>query len=297
MKILISGASGLIGKATADYLSQKGHQILSLRRNTTSPPYWDLEKRIIDLGDNQDIDVVINLAGENIAEGRWNQQKKDRILKSRVEGTELIAAYFSKAEYRPKVIISGSAIGIYGNRGAEELTEESARGSGFLPEVCYQWERSISSASSSGIRVVCVRFGMVLSAKGGALEKMILPFKIGLGGIIGNGDQYISWISINDVAGAISHIINNENLDGPINLVSPIPVTNFDFTKVLGKTLHRPTVFSIPAFFARLLFGEMAEELLLASTKVIPKKLLKSGYSFQEPTLDRAFDKLLSSLN
>lgn len=295
MKILISGASGLIGKAIANHLSQEGHQILSLLRNTITTPYWDLEKKIIELGDNHKIDVVIHLAGENIAAGRWNQQKKDRILKSRVEGTKLIATFFSKAKYRPRVIISGSAIGIYGNRGTEELTEESTKGSGFLSEVCAQWERSISSVSESGIRVVNVRFGMVLSSKGGALAKMLFPFKIGLGGIIGDGDQYISWISINDVVGVINHIINNENLSGPINVVSPNPVTNFNFTKVLGRILHRPTVLPLPAFLAKLIFGEMAEELLLSSTKVSPNKLLKSGYSFQEPTLDIALAKLLTN--
>ena len=294
MKILISGASGLIGKAIASSLSQEGHHVLSLHRNTTTTPYWDLENKIIELGDNQKIDVVIHLAGENIAQGRWNQQKKERILKSRVEGTKLISAYFSKAKYQPKVIISGSAIGIYGNRGNEELTEESSKGSGFLAKVCSQWEQAISSAVASGIRVVNVRFGMVLSAKGGALGKMLFPFKLGLGGRIGNGRQYISLITINDLAGVINHIINNENLSGPINVVSPNPVTNLEFTKVLGEILHRPTVMPLPAFLAKVIFGEMGEELLLSSTKVIPGKLLKSGYLFQEPTLNIALKKLLT---
>jgi hypothetical protein len=295
MKILISGASGLIGTAIANSLVLKGHQVAALHRNTTkTTPYWNIAGKEINLGIDRQIDVVIHLAGESIVAGRWSRPKKERILKSRVEGTRLIADFFAKAAYQPKVIISASAIGFYGNRGNEELNEDSAKGSGFLADVCKQWEDATEAASKSGIRVVNIRSGMVLSAKGGALAKMLLPFKIGFGGIIGNGKQYISWITIDDVVGIINHIINNEDLHGPINLVSPNPVTNHCFTKELGKILNRPTIFLLPAFLARIIFGEMAEELLLTSAKVIPGKLQDSGYFFKNPTLDGALKNLLT---
>jgi uncharacterized protein (TIGR01777 family) len=290
MKILISGASGLIGREIAKALSLKGCQILSLnRRRPQTPPYWDIKKKIIQLGANAKIDAVIHLAGENIAGGWWTSGKKNKILNSRVEGTKLIAGYFSEALYKPKVIISGSAVGYYGNRGGEELTENSAMGSGFLSEVCYQWEKASEIAAKSGIRVVNIRFGMVLSEKGGALAKMLVPFRAGLGGVVGDGKQYISWITMEDVVEAIGYIIKNENLNGPVNLVSPAPVTNDQFTKILGQFLRKPTVLPFPAFLAKLIFGEMANELLLASAKVQPKKLLESGYSFKHPTLETAF--------
>ncbi len=295
MKILVSGASGFIGKAIADSLSQKGYKVVSLHRNTTQKtPYWDIENKAIELGDDQQIDVVIHLAGENIAQGRWSKKKKERILKSRVDGTRLICDFFSKAKYQPQNIISGSAIGFYGNRGNEELNEESARGTGFLPEVCSQWEEATEAASKSGIRVANMRFGMVLSSQGGAFAKMLFPFKIGLGGIIGNGKQYMSWITMNDAVEIIDQIIKNEALCGPINIVSPNPVTNSYFTKMLGKTLHRPAILPFPAFLAKIIFGEMAKELLLASAKVIPAKLQKLGYVFQYPTLETALKKIIT---
>jgi len=294
MKILISGASGFIGKAVKNSLSLKGHKVVPLHRDTTQKtPYWNIENKVIELGDDHQIDVVIHLAGENIAQGRWSKKKKERILKSRVEGTRLICDFFSKTNYQPKIIISGSAIGFYGNRGDEELNEESARGSGFLPEVCSQWEEATKAASTSGIRVANMRFGMVLSPKGGAFAKMLFPFKIGLGGTIGNGKQYMSWITLVDVVEIIDQIIKNEALCGPINIVSPNPVTNSYFTKMLGKTLHRPAILPFPAFLAKIIFGEMAKELLLASAKVIPSKLQKNGYVFKYPTLETALKRLV----
>ena len=296
MKILISGASGLIGQRISTSLSSKGHQVLPLHRNTTQKfPYWNIEKKIIELGTDGKIDIVINLAGESIAEGRWTSEKKNRILKSRIDGTKLIAEYFSKAKYKPKLIISGSAIGYYGNRGEEKLDECSAKGLGFLSEVCSKWEAATEIASESGIRVANIRLGMVLSPKGGALPKMLFPFKAGLGGIIGDGKQYMSWITINDVVEIINHIIKAKKLYGPVNLVSPEPVTNYQFTKTLGEILRRPTIFPLPAFLANIIFGEMAKELLLASTKVQPGKLLKSGYAFKNPTLDGALKTLLTA--
>ncbi len=295
MKILISGASGLIGQEITSLLSEQGHKVLQLHRNTTTKyPYWNIEKKIINLGEEVEIDVVINLAGENIAEGRWTLEKKNRILKSRVAGTQLISTYFSKLPYKPKVLISGSAIGYYGNRNEEILDEKSAKGSGFLADVCNEWETATKIATNSGIRVANIRLGMVLSSTGGALAKMLPPFKAGLGGIIGNGKQYMSWVTVSDVAQIITHIIATEKLHGPVNIVSPKPVTNHQFTKILGKILHRPTIFLLPAFLAKIIFGEMANELLLTSSKVQPQKLLQSGYSFKDPTLNIALKKLLT---
>ncbi|MCK4502507.1 MAG: TIGR01777 family oxidoreductase [Desulfuromonadales bacterium] len=296
MKILISGASGLIGQELATSLSSKGHQVLSLHRNSTEEvPFWNIEKKIIELGTENKIDAVINLAGENIAAARWTAEKKDKILNSRIDGTRLIADYFSKAKHKPKIIISGSAVGYYGDRGTEELDESSPKGTGFLSEVCGEWEAATETATQANIRVVNIRLGMVLSSKGGALAKMVLPFRAGMGGMIGDGKQYISWITISDVGEIINHIIKTETIRGPINLVSPEAVTNYQFTKTLGRVLHRPTILPLPAFLAKIIFGEMAEELLLTSTKVKPDKLLQSGYSFKHPTLDIALKTLLTT--
>lgn len=296
MNILITGASGLIGRKVGRSLAEQSHQIIPLKRKSSSSnaPYWDIENGIIELGSQQEIDVVIHLAGESIAEGRWNQQKKERIRMSRVNGTRLISEYFSKTSYQPKVFISASAIGFYGNRGKEEVSENSAKGTGFLSDVCYQWEEASSKMSLSGVRVAIVRFGMVLSSDSGALKKLLLPFKMGLGGIIGDGQQYISWITIEDVVGIINHILKTEKLKGPINAVSPNPVTNYQFTKILGKVLNRPTIFPLPGFLAKIAFGEMAQELLLSSTKVIPQKLKEHNYTFKHPTLEKALIDILT---
>lgn len=291
MKILISGASGLIGKEISSFFQNRGDQVLSLKRKSTSQstPYWDIENGIIELCEYQEIDVVIHLAGESIAEGRWDEQKKDRIRKSRVQGTKLLSEYFAKTNYRPKIFISGSAIGFYGDRGEEELTEISPKGTGFLSDVCSQWESATSVLAHSGIRVVSIRLGMVLSSHGGALKKMLFPFKMGFGGLVGDGKQYISWVTIDDVVGIINHIVETNNLFGVINAVSPNPVTNHTFTKQLGSILNRPTIFPLPALIAKIVFGEMAQELLLSSTRVIPSKLHESGYIFKHATLKEAF--------
>ncbi len=296
MRILISGASGLIGKALSEYFQNKGYDILLLQRKDPAiKPYWNIEKQIITFNQDDQIDVVIHLAGESIFEGRWNQNKKERILKSRIEGTKLLSEYFSRIENKPKVFISCSAIGFYGHRENKILSESSKKGLGFLSDVCQEWENATSIAVQSKIRVVNIRLGMVLSEKGGALQKMILPFKMGLGGIIGNGKQYISWISIFDLLNAINHILENNTIEGPINIVTPNPVTNYEFTKTLGKVLHRPTILPLPALLAKIIFGEMAKELLLSSTRVMPEKLKSSGFQFQYPKLEKALIKCLTS--
>ena len=288
MKILISGASGLVGRQVMQALATQGHQVRALARNNTqTTPYWDIERKVIALGRDTDIDVVINLAGENIAKGRWTTAKKKRILQSRVESTRLLAHFFAQAEQKPKLMISASAVGIYGERGDEELTEESSRGAGFLADVGSAWEEATEPAAMADIRVANIRFGTVLSPEGGALAKMLPPFKLGLGGVIGNGRQYMSWISIDEIPTIIAHIIQHKELHGPINLVAPNPVSNRQFTKTLGRTLRRPTIFPIPQFMLKIIFGEMGKE-LFASAKAQPVKLLESGYSFQEPDLKAA---------
>ena len=295
MNILISGSSGLIGSALTASLNDKGHNVLGLKRSKPAgnTPSWDPDGGHIQIENAADIDAVIHLAGDGIADGRWTASKKARILNSRVAGTTLIADYFASLAKKPKVFISASAIGYYGNRGDEIVDESSAAGDGFLADVCKQWEEATQKAKDAGIRVVRARIGVVLSPSGGALKKMLLPFKMGLGGNIGKGQQYMSWVSIDDAVGIFDFILANDSIEGPVNLVSPTPVINSDFTKALGKALNRPTLFPIPAFMVRLLFGEMGDECLLSSTRVMPEKILKSGYQFQHPTLENALEHLL----
>lgn len=296
MKVLVTGSSGLVGSALVTSLAAAGHEVVCLKRtgSTDASPIWEPENGRIDLTAVKEISAVVHLAGDNIADGRWNKAKKERILNSRVQGTKLLADYYAASEEKPNVIISASAIGYYGDRGVESLSEASEPGSGFLATVCKQWEEATTSATDAGIRVAHLRLGMVLSTVGGALKKMLFPFRLGLGGVIGSGKQYISWVSIDDLTEMIQYVINNESLQGPVNCVSPTPVSNYEFTKTLGRALHRPTVIPMPAFAARLAFGEMARELLLASSRVIPQKLIDSGYEFRYPQLCGAFEHLLN---
>ena len=295
MKVLITGSSGLIVSALTESLEANGHEVIRLLRKKLDDksPAWDPENSVIDLGDVTGIDAVIHLAGENIAAGRWNAQKKERILSTRVKGTKLLAEFFAASDHKPRIIISASAVGIYGDRGEELVDETSEPGNGFLAGVCKQWEQATTPAVDAGIRVANVRFGMILSTSGGALKKMLGPFRMGLGGIIGNGKQYVSWVSIDDVVEMIQYIIMNDSMRGPINLVSPNAVSNREFTKTLGRVLHRPTIFPVPAFAARIAFGEMANELLLTSTRVQPTKLMDSDYKFRHAELGEALKHLL----
>ena len=295
MRVLITGSSGMIGAALAESLVANGHEVIRLRRQklTDDSPMWDPENGVIDLADVRDINAVVHLAGENVAKGRWTSQKKGRILHSRVMGTKLLADYFSAADYKPDIFVSASAIGVYGNRGDELVDETSEPGSGFMADVCKQWEAATASASDAGIRVAHARIGVVLSTRGGALKTMLLPFKLGLGGVLGTGKQFMSWVSLDDVVGMIQFLIAHNSLQGPVNLVAPNAVSNREFTKTLGRALHRPTIFPLPAFVARMAFGEMADELLLASTRVLPKKLIDSGYQFLHPELEEAFEQML----
>jgi uncharacterized protein (TIGR01777 family) len=296
MNILVTGASGLIGSALVSFLTSTGHAVTRLVR---SPPklgeraaHWDPMAGAIEASAFDGVDAVVHLAGENIAT-RWTADKKVKIRDSRVKGTQVLCEALARLAAPPKALVSASAIGYYGDRGEAILTEDSAPGTGFLPEVCRAWEAATEPAGQHGIRVVQLRFGVVLSAAGGALAKMLPPFRLGLGGVLGTGRQYMSWIAIDDVIGTIQHAIVTDALRGPVNAVAPQAVANREFTKALGQVLGRPTLFPMPAFAARLIFGEMADALLLASARVQPAKLLAAGYSFRYREIEGALRHVL----
>lgn len=295
MNILLTGSTGLIGTALSRHLKTQGHAIFPLYRNpaTEKKHYWYPEQGRIHLDEDTKLDAVIHLAGENIADSRWSQEKKDRILNSRVRGTRLLAEAIAKLEQQPQVLISGSAIGYYGDTGDSIVDEESERGTGFLSDIATQWEAATRAAEDAGIRTIHIRTGIVLSPDGGVLKKMLTPFKMGLGGIVGNGKQYMSWISIDDVIAILSTMLVNDEMTGPYNLVAPDPATNYSFTKSLGKVLHRPTVSPLPAFMARLMFGEMADALLLSSSRVAATRLKDTGYEFADTDLTETLRRLL----
>ncbi len=296
MRILITGASGLVGTALSAYLQGCGHRVVPLvRTRRNDQPWWDIGAGTLDWGAEPHFEAVIHLAGESIMSGRWTAAKKERIRMSRVSGTTLLAQSMREKEIKPELFICCSAVGFYGDRGDEELTEQSPAGTGFLSQVCQEWEAACAPAVDAGIRTVNTRFGMVLSPNGGALAKMLLPFRLGLGGPAGNGRQFMSWIDIEDLCGAVAHIIENRSLHGPVNLASPQPVRNKEFSQTLGKTLHRPAVLPAPALALRLLLGEKADALLLSSTRAVPQKLLDSGFSFTYPRLQEALHHNLHS--
>lgn len=290
MKILISGASGFIGNELINFLRTCGHHVSLLVRDhkavTEGQFLWDPSKNLIDEAAFEGIDAVINLSGENIAGGRWSQERKNKILESRIQATSLLAKTLYKLKNPPSIFLSASAIGFYGDRGDNICNENTINGNGFLAHVCQEWEAAASPAIDKGIRTVFLRFGVVLSKNGGALAKMLLPFKLGLGGALGSGKQYMSWVAIDDVVAIILFALTNAAIEGPVNVVSPNPVTNYQFTKALGQALGRPTFFNVPAFVLRLILGaEMANEFLLSSTRVDPLKLTQEGYSFIYPDL------------
>ncbi len=293
MKILVSGLGGLIGSALAPLLSTAGHEVVGLSRSPGENEIgWNPRGGEIDRAGLAGVDAVVHLAGENISK-RWSQEQKRRIRESRVQGTKLLCETLAGMDSPPKVLVCASAIGYYGDRGDEILTESSPAGGMFLSDVCREWEAACEPAREKGIRVVNTRFGVVLSPKGGALAKMLTPFKMGAGGKVGSGKQYMSWIALDDVAGAIQHGLMTGELNGPVNVMSPNPCTNSEFTKTLGKVLSRPTIFPMPAVAARLAFGEMADELLLASARALPERLQQTGYEFRFPHLEPALRHLL----
>lgn len=297
MRFLIKGSSGFIGSELVPCLKERGHEVIRLVRNeaelSDDTLLWDPQHSELKLEDFEGFDCVINLAGENIASGRWTEDKKKRIRDSRVMGTHMLCELLARLENPPKVLINASAIGYYGNQGDKVVSEDSHPGQGFLSGVCQDWEKATEPAEKKEIRVVKLRIGIVLAPNGGALGKMMIPFNLGLGGVIGSGEQYMSWISMDDLIGVFLHIVGNEGVEGPVNAVAPNPVTNREFTKTLGKVLRRPTIFPLPAFVAKFLFGEMADEMLLSSTRVSPDVLTLSGYSFLYPTLQGALEHMM----
>jgi uncharacterized protein (TIGR01777 family) len=296
-RILISGASGMVGSALVATLRVAGAQIVRLARATgtsrageQSIP-WDTAQPISPDAVSG-FDAVIHLAGESIV-GRWTPAKKARIRDSRIPATTHLAQALAQAKQKPRVFLSASAIGYYGNRGDEVLTEDKSFGSGFTADLAREWELATASAVQAGIRTVQMRIGIVLSDRGGALAKMLPAFKMGVGGRIGNGRQWMSWVDLQDVVGAIHHLLKTESLGGPVNLVAPQPVTNAEFTKILASVLSRPAIFPMPAFAARLAFGQMADELLLASQRVEPTKLISCGYAFRFGDLRGSLQSIL----
>jgi hypothetical protein len=297
MRILITGSSGLIGSALVALLTNQAHEVVRLVRRAVAPgvgvAVWDPAAGKLEPGALEQTDAVVHLAGENIAGLRWTSKRKERIRDSRVRGTRLLSESLAQLAVPPRVLVCASGINFYGSSGEEVLTEESPAGSGFLSEVCQEWEAAAEPARQRGIRVVNLRIGMVLSSKGGALQAMLPAFKAGVGGKLGDGRQFVSWIAIDDLTRVISHTITTESLSGPVNAASPNPVRNVEMTKALGKVLHRPTFFSVPAFALRLVLGEMADDLLLCSLRLEPRRLLASGFTFQFPDFETTTRYLL----
>ncbi|MBP9838718.1 MAG: TIGR01777 family oxidoreductase [Proteobacteria bacterium] len=288
MRIAIAGSSGFIGSELIKKLTLDGHEIIKLKRSLVglkgNDVYFNYKEKVVSRERLENLDALINLAGDNIANGRWTKQKKEEIYDSRIESCKFLTSTIKQLKNPPPVILSASAIGYYGNRGQELLNEVSEKGKGFLAKVCEDWEESINPLSEIS-RVVNLRFGLVLSKEGGPLKKMLLPFKLGLGGRLGSGSQLMSWISCRDLISGILFCLENKNILGPVNFVTTEAISNSDFTKALATSLKRPAFFHVPSFILKLLLGEMAEELLLSSTKVEPKKLTNSGFKFQDTDL------------
>jgi len=296
MRIAVTGASGLIGSALVSCLEGEGHSVVRLVRRESRGPdeiRWNPGEGLIDASPLEECEAVVHLAGENIAGGRWNEDRKRRILESRSQGTLLLARTLASLRQPPEVLVSASAMGYYGSRGDEILSEDSGPGVGFLPDVCVAWEAATAPASAGGIRTVITRIGIVLTADGGALSRMLTPFRLGLGGPIGSGDQFWSWIALDDVVGIISFAIRSSSVRGPVNAVAPRAATSREFARVLAGVLGRPGAFPLPAFVTRLAMGEMADELLLASARVEPRRIVAAGYEFRYPALDAAIRHVL----
>ena len=299
MKIAVTGATGLIGTALSERLHKQGNEIIAIsRRKNLSSSYsvvhWNVERGELDTSALEGIDAVVHLAGETIAE-RWSARKKALIRSSRVEGTKLLVEGLKSLSKKPSVLVSSSAIGFYGNRGDEELNESAAPGTGYLPEVCQDWEAEAARADKLGMRVVRMRGGIVLSTKGGALAKMLLPFKLGLGGPVGSGRQWMSWIHIDDVVGGYHFALHQPEFHGVANLNAPRPARNHEFTKALGRAVSRPALLPAPGFALKLVFGEMAQDLLLDGQRVLPRHLEQAGFKFQYPGLDEALRDIISA--
>ncbi len=296
MKVAITGASGLVGTALSSFITAGGHQVLRLVRRAPGAKdeaRWDPDDGTIDTAALKGTDAVVHLAGENIAEGRWTEARKKLLRTSRIQPTRRLAETLARLKRKPRVLVCASASGYYGNRGGTWLCEKDSPADDFLGRLAAEWEAAAEPAAKAGIRVVALRTGIVLSPAGGALAKMLPPFRAGLGGTVGPGTQYMSWLAIDDLLGIIHHALDRNDLEGPANAVAPAPVTNAEFTKTLGRGLRRPTIAPVPAFALRLAFGEMVQATLLASTRVRPERLQATGYRFRFPTLEGALRHLL----
>jgi uncharacterized protein (TIGR01777 family) len=299
MKILITGAGGFIGGRLTAALARQRHEVVRLTHGRPDPAdprqfHWDPAKGEIDAACLDGVEAVFHLAGESIAGARWNDAVKRRIVDSRTQGSRLILDAISRRPDKPSVFIGAGAIGIYGNRGAEDLSEESALGSDFLAETCRLWEGENARAADLGLRLVQVRIGVVLGREGGALAKMLLPFRLGLGGKIGSGRQFMSWITVDDLVRAFLFLLERKDAQGVYNLTAPNPVTNAQFTLSLGRALSRPAFLPLPAFAAKLAFGEMAEALLLGGQKVLPSRLKAAGFQWESPFIGEGLSKVLA---
>ena len=297
--VAITGPNGLVGTELRDLLSQEDKSVVGISRSAGGVQQesirWSPETGLTNPARLESVDAIVHLAGENIGSGRWTEAKKRVIRSSRIEGTRNLVQSIAAIDKRPQVLISASAIGYYGDRGDLELTESAGPGSGFLAELCQEWEAEANAAKELGVRVVNIRIGVVLNPKGGALGKMLLPFKLGLGGVVGSGKQYWSWVGLSDLVRIISFCLNDPEISGPVNAVSPEAMTNREFTKRLAKHLHRPAFFPLPAFAAKIALGEMAQGLLLNSSRVIPAVLQDRGFEFSHPTLEECLTHELSS--
>ena len=301
MRILVSGSSGLVGTALVQALVQRGHTVSRLVRSGSAarsaaaglPVRWDPVSGDFDAAAAEGADAVVHLAGASLAEGRWNDARKRVLRSSRVDATRHLVSALAKLSRPPQIFVSASAVGYYGDRGDEELTEESPPGSDFLAELARNWEAEAARAAEFGARVVMLRFGVILSTQGGALPRMLPPFRLGLGGRLGSGKQWMPWLTLGEVVGCIRYVLGKAETRGAINALAPNPVRNAEFTSILGKVLRRPTVFPVPALALRVLFGELADVVLLAGQRVLPRKLQALGYSFQQPELEAALSALL----
>ncbi len=297
MRVLVSGSTGFIGMSLVSYLKGHGAHVTRLARSAgdsgDSETIWDPGRGAIDRIQLEGFDAVVHLSGERLSVSRWSAAKRARIRDSRVNSTAFLCEALASLEHPPAALLCASAIGYYGSRGDEMLTEESSPGEGFLAEVCQAWEAAAAPAVESSIRVAHLRFGLVLSPRGGALKAMLTPFKLGLGGVFGDGRQYVGWIALDDAVGAVHHILMHDALAGPINVVAPNPVTNREFVKALGRTLRRPTLVALPSAVVRMLLGEAAEALLLAGTRVQCAKLSASGYVHKHPKIEPALHYML----
>lgn len=296
MNIVVAGASGAVGGALVPALRVSGHHVRRLVRHAAGAPdeiAWDPARAELDVRALEGTDAVINLSGENIAAGRWTAARRERILRSRVDATRTLVTAVTRLSRPPQVFLNASAVGCYGDRGDEELTEASELGYGFLPEVCLIWETNAEAAARAGIRTALLRFGVVLTREGGALAKMLPLFRLGLGGRLGTGRQWMSWIAIDDVVGALEHVLRDAGCAGPLNFVAPGAVTNLEFTRTLARVLRRPAIVPAPAWALRLAFGRMADEALLASTLARPERLAARDYTFRYPELEPALRAVL----